>query len=400
MQNSRSIHLPTLGQLILSGLGFLLFASITLGLLAWGLVDVVAVNQTGAQTAARFSLAGITMVCAGLCIPSVYLSALRIFNKPLPQLAVRFPWLGVAALALLWILALVGGAWASSRGGVLYLLTSLMQVLVVGLPVLAFLNLGGRGLQRCSPQRSWGIVLAGVTLTQPLTFLVEGLVMLIMGLGVLVFVVLQPQLSVELQKLAMQLSNVSPDNSEALLHILEPLIANPVTVFLILIFGAGLVPLVEEFIKPIALWFFAGRRFSPQEGFYMGLICGSVFAFVESLGMFNAVQGEEWLMLAIARVGTGLLHITTTSMVGWGLGMAWSRGKYVQLGLVYFLGVLMHGIWNTFGLLMGIGVLLPVNSPYLNLGWISPILLCFLSLILFLLLVGNNRKLVSSSVEK
>ena len=97
--------------------------------------------------------------------------------------------------------------------------------------------------------------------------------------------------------------------------------------------------------------------------------------------------------VVIGRLGTGLLHITTTSLVGWGLGVAWERGKYLKLGVIFFLAVSLHGIWNVFGLLVGLVPYLTEQSLALRLGTIAPLALAVLSMTLLFIMIGTNRRL-------
>jgi len=93
------------------------------------------------------------------------------------------------------------------------------------------------------------------------------------------------------------------------------------------------------------------------------MICGAAFALLESLGYLASPLGGDWPVLLIGRVGTGILHTVTSGLVGWGLASAWSNRNYTRLALAYFLAVFIHGLWNTFGLLMGVAEYLqPVNQ--------------------------------------
>jgi hypothetical protein len=86
-------------------------------------------------------------------------------------------------------------------------------------------------------------------------------------------------------------------------------------------------------------------------------------------------------------------------MVGWALAQAWSDGKYVQLGAAYLLAVCLHGLWNVFGVMIGVFTILPPGgaSPALELsrrlGAVSPVALAVLMVTLFLILNGFNRRL-------
>jgi hypothetical protein len=160
--------------------------------------------------------------------------------------------------------------------------------------------------------------------------------------------------------------------------------------------GAGLIPVLEETLKPLALWGWT-RRLTPSQGFVAGLLCGSMFALLESLGTFVSPLGGEWVGVVLGRTGTSLLHTVTTALVGWGLATAWSREDYPGLGLVFFLGIALHGIWNLFSLAIMFQPMLGDNLaafPLVDrLGQIAPFALMVLVVVFFLLLVGGNRRL-------
>jgi hypothetical protein len=65
--------------------------------------------------------------------------------------------------------------------------------------------------------------------------------------------------------------------------------------------------------------------------------------------------------------------------------------------------VTLHGLWNFFGLLMGLAVSLQPGSLLVSLGNLAPYILGFLALVLLSILVSSNRLLrgiSSDSIEK
>jgi hypothetical protein len=129
------------------------------------------------------------------------------------------------------------------------------------------------------------------------------------------------------------------------------------------------------------------KNITPARGFFYGMICGAAFALLESLGYLASPLGGDWPVLLIGRVGTGILHTGTSGLVGWGLASAWSGRKYTRLAGSYFLAVFIHGLWNAFGLLMGLAEYIePVNQLNVilgQLGAITPAALFVLSVCLF-----------------
>jgi len=142
-----------------------------------------------------------------------------------------------------------------------------------------------------------------------------------------------------------------------------------------------------------------GKRLTPREGFIGGMICGAVFALVESLGMMSSAPAEGWALSAVGRMGTAILHITTTSLTGWGLATAWQDRHFGKLGAACLISVFFHGVWNTFGLLAGWGALVPAGSFGLRLAGIAPVVLAFLAIVLYCLLMIGNRLLVQPAEQ-
>jgi hypothetical protein len=46
------------------------------------------------------------------------------------------------------------------------------------------------------------------------------------------------------------------------------------------------------------------------------------------------------------RIGTGLLHITTSALVGAAIVTVWKERRYLRFLGTYLLAVFLHGLWN------------------------------------------------------
>ncbi len=106
-----------------------------------------------------------------------------------------------------------------------------------------------------------------------------------------------------------------------------PYLSNPAVIATILSYIALIVPLIEELLKPLAVWIFATKIESPAQGFAMGVLCGAAFALIESLNA-SADGTATWPFIVGIRAGTGLLHMTTSGLVGWGIVSA-VREKHI-----------------------------------------------------------------------
>ena len=251
------------------------------------------------------------------------------------------------------------------------------------------------GLVANSPQRKSGLFALGLAFGTSVSFVIEMGVLLVIAL-VGIFVVAANPTSIEtLNRLSEQFSSPNID-IQSLQSLLAPYITSPIAILGILGFFSVLTPLIEEAAKPIGLWFFAKKNLTPMDGFVGGMLSGAGFTVVET--MFNAGQSnpESWFVLIISRVGTGALHILASGMVGWGLAMAWSKHKYMNLFFSYLIAVCLHGLWNGVTLFYGISELLPEGSDswLVIFGKINPYILGILATAIFLSLIFINLKFV------
>jgi RsiW-degrading membrane proteinase PrsW (M82 family) len=118
--------------------------------------------------------------------------------------------------------------------------------------------------------------------------------------------------------------------------------SNPGQVIAILLLLSVVAPIVEEGVKPLGAVLLMPRIRGPNEAFLLGLAAGLGFAVIETLGYFS--MGEaDWIGVAVARIGAGLLH-----GVGAGMGaLGWYyliRGKGVPLRWLRGFGALLYAV--------------------------------------------------------
>jgi len=401
VQQSSRIHWLTLGQLFLSGIGFLLFAAGGALLLLMGVSSLFG-PQAGSSTSAQIlPFLSLMWVCGLVCLlllPSILLSVMRLLDKPLPT----WQWKGefrVASLAMIvWPLALIAGTYISRTGALDWLLLPPLQLLVVGLPLWWLIEFGRRGLQGNGPQRTWGVLSAGLLVSPTLATLAELVAIALVLLLAVIWLSSQPGAMQQMTLLAQRLANAGND-PEVYMRILTPLATNPAALIAVLLLVSGVIPLIEELLKPLGLWVLAGKKLTPAQGFIGGLLCGAAFALLESLGSIANPSGPEWLVLVLGRTGTGILHTVNTGLMGWALASTWADHRYLRLAGTYLLAVGLHGLWNVFGVLMALPALFgttPVTgivAVFLRLGQIAPVVLVILTILLFTILLSSNRRL-------
>jgi hypothetical protein len=303
---------------------------------------------------------------------------------------------------ILWPVIIGAGVLASRLTSLSWLLLPPFNLLAVGLPILWILSIGRRSLASGSPLRHWASFSVGVVLTPVLSFILEAL--LLAGVGVLAVILLaqNPSAAAEANRLVQRIINSNGD-TETITRSLRPILSNPAVLFAGLAMMSGLIPMIEELLKPLPAWLLGRRLQTPAEGFVAGLLGGAGYALAESLGASGAFDSNQWLGVVIGRAGTDLLHILTSGLMGLALYYAFQKGKYLRLVLTYLLVIVIHGSWNFFSLWAGIYPFIIPTAPALTAAsrmpaFISPIGLAVLVLIMLTLLIWRNTSLRRSAV--
>lgn len=388
------MHTGSLLQVLLSALG-LATCAVGAGFL---LVSGWLLLQSGSlmfreQASMLISLAWTLGFLAVIALPSLIFASQRLSGKAAAH-ETRSHGLRNASLAmLLWPVVLAGGRTLATQSDQSAFLLPPLQILAVGLPLWWLVELARDRLPASSAQRTWGVLNFSLFFTTPLVILVEILILLI-GLAAVVAVVsASPEWVQAFEELSRRIIN-SVDNPQALLRIYRPLLSHPWVIFALLVSLSVVVPLVEELLKPLAVWALAGRQLTPGEGFGVGAICGAAFAMLETLFSFTNPLTDGWLTLAVGRAGTGLLHIVTAALMGFALASAWRDRRYLRLGVTYFAVVVMHGLWNALSVAYGLGQVVSGDSALARLvsqaGTIAPYGLGLLAFSLLVVLLVVN----------
>ena len=407
MQQPTRFQWLSLGQLLLSGLGFLLFALGGVALLLMGVAGLTGsslVDRT--QVLPYFSLMWVCGLVCLLVAPSIVLSSMRLLlrsrrssiGKPLPAWQWRGSFRAASWAMLAWPLAIAAGTWISRTGTLDWLFLPPLQILAVALPLWWLIEFGRRGLPGSGPQRSWGILSAGLLVSPTVALVVELLAIVVLLLVFVVWLSSQPGALEQVTLLAQRLSNAGSD-PEVLMRIVRPMVETPAVLISIILATSGVFPLIEELVKPLGLWVLAGRKPTPAQGFIFGLLSGAAFALLESLGTIANPSGQDWLGVVLGRTGTGMLHTVCSGLMGWALASAWQDGRYLRLAGTYLLAVGLHGLWNLFGIVLalptvfGTASVTGIAALLLRLGQVAPIVLVVLMILLFSILLVSNRRL-------
>jgi len=401
-QPASRIHIPSIFQLLLSGLSL---AACVLGAGSLFVFALVSMSSGTAlyrpQSGMLLGLAWVLGFFGLVCLPSIWFAIQRLSGHPVQPTGGR---IRLATLALaLWPLFLAAGQAVSTLGALSYFILPPIQIIAVVIPLWWLVELVQRNLPLPSPQRNWGALNFSLFVSTPLVIVVEILGLVLGVLGVILVVSAQPDLARILQNLNAQVLGAHGD-PETLLRIYRPYLESPWAIFLALAVLSGLVPLVEELIKPLAVWTLVGRRLTPGEGLIAGAIAGGGFALMETLFSLLNTTNDSWLALTVGRAGTGVLHTTTAALMGFTLAEAFRTRRFLRLGLMYLLVTTLHGLWNAFSILNGISDLIPGQSGLApsptgrglvefikNIGVYAPVGMVILTIGFLLLLWAANR---------
>lgn len=338
--------------LILSSIGAVLSFTGGALLLAIGGAALVSLPIPSLNTQSMFNFAWVMLLVGALCLPAVVYSWLEVRGTPASARTSRKLFLASSAGMLLWVLLLISFETVETSQ-LAWLLLPPLVLLTAVLPLWWYIETGRRGLLPDPPARTWGIASFSLLFTLPVILTLElmlfGLILLIGG----IYWSAQPGFAEQLSILDGLLSDPNFD-AQILSDMLMGWLQQPGIVFGLLVVVAVLVPLLEELVKPLAVWLYAGDELTPAQGFTAGMISGASFALWENLTALSASGDGSGTYILVARVGTGLLHIVTSGMVGWGLASFWRSRRHLwrMLG-AYFLAVILHGSWNAAGVISG-----------------------------------------------
>ncbi len=353
-----SFNWPSLIQLILSALA----AFLLLGAAAIIVLTTATRFFTGGSGSSdptqSFMLAASLAFAGVLVLPSAWYAWKHIAFPGLAPIS-HAEHRSYGLILTILVVVLVGGAlllgnWASQDNRIAWFVLPPLNIIATGLPALWLVYIGTHGLIPRFPRRQWGAFATGLVLGPIIILVLELILLIVVGILALLWVMLDPSLSNQLNGLVFRLQSVAP-NTDAILKILLPFLLNPGVLFLVFAFISVLVPMLEEALKPLGVWFLYGQKITPAQGFGYGVLSGAGFGLFENLGNTSS-GGQAWALLASTRISTLLLHCFTAGLMGWALASAWSHRRYLRLVLTYAIAVLIHGLWN------GMAVLSAVSS--------------------------------------
>ena len=392
---TKQTHWASLLTLILIGTSvfFLLILVAALGVVS--LMDLFAATGEGASEMISAVAFGFILLLLLLCGWFILQKTRGLEQADLPFKFPFAPWMwGVLPAIVIFSIALGGLATLAELQWLNWIVLPALTILVIVPPIWLLFGIASNGLDLGPRWRFFSIFSLGLTIG-PLVMIVIELVVLftIIISGAIYVATTQPALMSELEMLTNMMTQGASE--EALLAMLTPYLTNTTLIAIGISYIALLVPLIEELLKPLAVWLFARQIESPAQGFALGVLSGAAFALVESLNA-GADGSTSWAIVVSVRTGTSVLHMMTSGLVGWGIASAFKEKRVGRLIAAYISAVLIHGIWNAAAAGTGLTALgESLGKP----EWLfnfAPALVCGLLVLgigVTAMLVASNRKL-------
>ena len=406
MNSSGKVTFYTVAKLLLTGLGLLILITTAVSTFVFGIFSIIA---DGVESVGAFSMMALSWN-AGLLflllIPMLVNVILVLLRKDALSWPARLHFKISTAALLLWPLLFWAGTLVTQQAQLAWALLPPLQTLLIFIPLWWLVETGLHFLKMKHTHTEWSVVGVSMLVTPPLMIIIEVLVFGLAFVGIFIWAATQPEIMAGLQQFGLRIANAPVDDPEVLERILMPYLEKPGVITGALIMVSGVIPLIEEIFKPLALWFLIPRKLTPREGFALGMVSGAVFALIESLGNLINPLADMWSTVILGRLGTGLLHTLTSALVGWGIASAWMNRRVLRLFFAYLIAVALHAVWNSFALLMGFSPLVGpsavsgISGVYTQIGEIAPYVLGGLSALMLLLLVSRSRSLGRETIEE
>lgn len=398
MKTSRTSYAPFISGLLFAVSALILFAfAFLVGFTK--LLDLIREGRIDAQSTIIIVILGFEGL---LSLIAAVVSFLKISKKPAadasisPSISISQVLFGVIGTAVaLWI-----GGTIQGNDSLNWIFLPLLTIPAVSLPIWIILGLGIKKLPFGSRWQTASIFGISMTVTPFVLFILELIIGIFILVIVIVYALVNPDVAAEFQRLSRSFMFMNPESEQAL-KLIAPLLKKPGVVITMLTYFSVLVPLTEELIKPLGVWLFVAKLETPVQGFAFGALCGAGYGLIETLNVGTQVDG--WSGLLFSRIGTDLLHIANSGLMGMAIVLAWHEKHYLRLLGTYLLTVLLHGLWNLTAVAFSIASVfssLGQSGNYNTLQAIAIGAMAALSLVFFTVLVTSNRKLRSSLTVK
>lgn len=383
-------HIPSLLSALLFIVGALTFLSVSLLMGVTSLGTVLAGEGLGAQQTIIMTVSAFqALILIGAAFVSIQRFRQHSFAEQDSSFSASAWQLGLSLI--LTSIILIAGYWIVEQEIANWLLLPILTLPAVVLPLFVLWGLGVRGIPLGTRWQSWNTFGLAMTLAPFILVFLEIFALLIILVLVVIVLMSQPEFATAIQRLVVQMDRIDPQ-SQAAQDLIAPYLLEPGVIVVSLTYFAMIVPLLEELFKPLGVWLFARKLTSPAQGFALGACSGAAYGLIETLGV--SAQTTDWAFLLLTRVGTGVLHITTSALMGAGIVYAIREHRYFHLLGSYAVSVSMHALWNTLAIFFAFSTIadyFELEHPLRNLKLPINITMAVFAVILCGILIGMNR---------
>lgn len=394
MQTNKN-HWPSILILIVFAMGVLTLLSISFVTAIASIIDLFKNSEGAAGEMIGAFAFGFEMILLLICSWFVLQKAMGREGADKPFIFPFAKWQIFAIIGIIVLSIAIGGGVAYTEiTWLAWIVLPVLTVLVIVPPLWLLFGLGTKGIELGPRWRVFGIFGLSMTVGPFIMIILEIVALLaIIVVGSVIVAIVQPALFQELASMGKILEGET--NPDRILSMVGPYLTNPIVIATIVGYIAVIVPLIEELLKPLAVWIFATKLNSPAQGFAMGVLSGAGFALLESLNA-SADGTTSWPVIVSIRAGTSLLHMTASGLVGWGIASAFREKRIVRFFAAYFMSVTIHGIWNACAIGAGISALgESLGRPEWLFNFIPAMVggMIVLGFGMFVVLIASNRKL-------
>jgi hypothetical protein len=341
----RPFHWSSFLVIVLMGVGLLAFWGGSVAMLFGGFVTLFNPITNSFDTASLFSYAIAGFLIGGLLLPALVFGIQRLSGRQQINsrlLDGRLKKLPLWGLLLAYAVLIVAGTFLIRLEDVVWLTMPLINVLSLTLPVLIFAKLGLNGLRGGSLQNTWSSFSISLVFSPFVIFVIE-IVTILIGLGLIGVAgeLWFPEQMGGLIEKFYQMAQASPAEIE---NFAAELFQYPAVIAIVLVFLSIFVPVIEELLKPTALWLRANQPITLQQGWFLGLLGGAGFALLENLG--NGTVSSDWTFITLARFGATSLHMFNSGLIGYTYALARKEKRVLRLVLAVLATFAIHGAWN------------------------------------------------------
>lgn len=394
MQTQKT-HLPSVLTLVLFGISVLFLILIVAGIFLSSIIDLFSNNGDAAGQMISAVAFGFELILLLVCARFVYQKSRGDQQADLPFHFPFVEWQFFVIPAMIFGALMIGAVIALTEiRWLTWIFLPVLTLFVIVPPIWLLFGIGSKGIDLGPRWRFFSVFGIGLTIG-PVIMIVLEMVILLGAIitAVVVLAVREPVLMQEIADLGQMLQNET--NPDVVLEMVAPYAGKPIVIASVLGYIALIVPLIEELFKPLAVWLFAMKIETPAQGFALGMLSGSAFALLESLNA-SGDGSVSWPVIVAIRAATGLLHMTTSGLVGWGIVSAFREKKILRAVSAYLCAVTLHGLWNACAVGAGISTIGTfIGKPEWMFN-ILPAVLCGMSVMIlgmFAVLLASNRKL-------